>query len=86
MNKICKVKPDKDRCYCCIDDQIDNDVFKDCDLCIMNQPDCELLSVGAGLFGKEYAFVLMNGVIKQVSLDRVRHIRDKTVEGDNYGN
>lgn len=77
LNKICKVKPDKDHCCCCIDDQIDNDTFKDCDVCVMKQPDSELLSFGSSVFGKDYAFVLMNGVIKRVPLDRVRHIRDR---------
>lgn len=77
INKICKVKPDRNHCYSCIDRQLDSDTFKDCDLCILNQPDSELLSVGVSCFGKDYAFVLMDGVIKRVSLDRVRHIGDK---------
>lgn len=76
INKFCKVKPEANDCYNCLDKQIESNASKDCDLCIMNQPDCELLSIGVTFFGKEYAFVLMNGVIKRVSLDRVRGIRD----------
>lgn len=74
--KVCKVKPDKNHCYCCIDDQIDKGIHKDCDLCVMNQPDCEILSLGTTIFGKSYAFVLMGGKIKNVALDRVCYVRD----------
>lgn len=75
--KICKVKPDNNHCCCCVDDQVNNNTYKDCTLCILGQPDCELLSLSTTIFGRNYAFILSEGMIQKVKLERVRYVRDK---------
>ena len=74
--KFCKVKPTADACVMCsgVDDYFG--VISDCNKCSYNTTEYELLQIGKGIFGA-YAFVLANGQVQQVSLDRVYDIKEK---------
>lgn len=74
--KVCKVKPDENTCCCCIDEQVDNHIVKNCDDCMEDQYECEILQLGVTLFGKPYALVLRNGRIKKVSTERLYNVRE----------
>lgn len=68
----CDVLPDSNDCYGCIDTHIDAGRGINCGGCKSFILDCELLSVGVTVFGKEYAFVVTpNGSIKRVKLDQI---------------
>lgn len=74
--KTCKVKPTYDTCRMCSDTDDYFGVISDCNKCSYNTTEYELLQIGKGIFGA-YAFVLANGEVQQVSLDRVYDIKER---------
>lgn len=84
MHKVCNVKPDKDTCCSCMDYQVNEGVFKPCSACELKNRDYELLQLVSGI-KHDYAFVLFNGTIEKVSLDRIFNVRDRfDAELENY--
>lgn len=77
---ICKVKPDRNFCFACLDDQIDSGVYKDCSKCKLKGDEYELVQLVPGLFGNDSAYVLKDGVITRVKLSRIYDVKIK-VEG-----
>lgn len=76
VKKMRKVKPDTNVCYDCIDWQLDHHIHKDCSCCERLTQEYELLSITHGLFGKDYAYILKDGAIRKVKLDRISDVRD----------
>ena len=76
LRKMCALKPDSNTCYDCIDRQIDYHIHKNCLCCEQLTKEYELLSIAHGLFGKDYAYILKDGCIKKVKLDRICDVRD----------
>lgn len=74
--RVCRVKPDDNTCYACIDNRIDSNTFKNCKDCWEDPYEYEILQLGVTFFGKPYAFVLHDGYIKKVPLHRLYNVRE----------
>ena len=79
--KTCRVKPMAYTCRMCCDTDDYFGVISDCNKCSYNTTEYELLQIGKGIFGA-YAFVLANGEVQQVSLDRVYDIKERGDKND----
>ncbi len=74
--KICRVFPSSGTCDVCMNYADMDGSVPNCMACKQKQKTYELLQIGAGFFGS-YAFVLADGKIEKVSLDRVFDIREE---------
>lgn len=74
--KVCKVKPLKNDCYCCVDDQVHDGIKISCDECLSKQPECEIISIYPTFFGKVYALVLVGGEIKKLPIERLYEVKE----------
>lgn len=71
VKTMCKVEPDHNICCSCIDNQVDYHRYEDCSKCRFKSEEYELIEIVPGLFGKDYAYVLKDGKIRRVNLDRI---------------
>lgn len=85
VRKICKVKPDVNKCCCCIDEQISMHMYKDCSCCEHATGNYELIDIKPGWFGKDMVYVMKDGIIKRVKLDRVFGVKYVCEEDPMYG-
>lgn len=74
--KICKVRPDRSTCSACLATQEMFNVVDDCSKCKLNTDTYELLQIGAGFLGVDYAMVQKDGKITKVSLSRVYDVKE----------
>lgn len=74
--KVCRVRPDDNACYCCIDEQIDAGIIKNCKDCPEDPYEYQILQLGVTLLGKPYVLVLYDGKIKKVHIDRLYNVRE----------
>lgn len=74
--KICKVRPDRSTCSACLDTQEMFNVVNDCSKCKLNTDTYELLQIGAGFLGVDYAMVQKDGKITKVSLSRIYDVKE----------
>lgn len=74
--KICKVRPDRSTCSACLATQEMCNVVDDCNKCKLNTDTYELLQIGAGFLGVDYAMVQKDGKITKVSLSRVYDVKE----------
>ena len=68
---IGKVKPDKLICDSCLEVQIMCNVVDNCERCLDNKPYCKITFIE-----DNYAYVLNEGRIKRVSLDRLYDVKE----------
>ena len=87
--KVCKVHPSKNECCCCIDEQLDKRINKECADCITNQPEHEILKIFTTFFGKVYVLVIVDGKIEKVPINRIYGVREVQpmigMGGNKYG-
>lgn len=74
--KICKVRPDRSTCSACLATQEMYNVVDDCSKCKLNTDTYELLQIGAGFLGVDYAMVQKDGKIIKVSLSRIYDVKE----------
>lgn len=74
--KICKVRPDRSTCSACLATQEMWNVVDDCSKCKLNTDTYELLQIGAGFLGVDYAMVQKDGKIIKVSLSRIYDVKE----------
>lgn len=74
--KICKVRPDRSTCSACLATQEMFNVVDDCSKCKLNTDTYELLQIGAGFLGVDYAMVQKDGKIIKVSLSRIYDVKE----------
>lgn len=74
--KICKVRPDRSTCSACLATQEMFNVVDDCSKCKLNTDTYELLRIGAGFLGVDYAMVQKDGKITKVSLSRIYDVKE----------
>lgn len=75
----CELKPDKNTCYTCMDDQINNKIELKCSKCEKRKRNCTVLALGTTFFGKDFAIVESMGSIKKVPIDRIMNIFYTTI-------
>lgn len=78
MALTCKIKPDKDTCLACMTGRIQYELPGECDTCEKRNKKYTILQLGTNKNEGDYAFVLADGVISRVKLDRIEQ-----VEGEN---
>lgn len=77
MNKVCRVKPDRDICSACMNSRRIK-LMDDCPVCGLVTMEYELLSIGYAFYIGDYAMVMNpDGEIERVELDRVYDIKEK---------
>ena len=74
----CRIKPDYNTCFGCIDYQIKDQTEKDCKTCDLTVGRCDILKLGVSFFGKPYALILAGDRIKKVALDRIYDVKEKS--------
>lgn len=74
--KICKVRPDRSTCSDCLATQEMYNVVDDCSKCKLNTDTYELLQIGAGFLGVDYAMVQKDGKITKVSLSCIYDVKE----------
>ena len=74
--KTCKVRPSESDCQSCMDVADFFDGNPDCRACRELAKRYELLDVKPGILN-DYAFVVIDGECKKISLDRVYDIKDE---------
>ena len=76
MYKVCNVKPDNNTCCGCMDGQVNRGIFIPCSNCELKNRTYELLQLVSGI-KHDYAFVLFNGIVEKVPLDRIFNVKDR---------
>lgn len=76
--RTCKVKPSASECRRCGDTADHFGGVPNCFDCPYDKRTYELLSIESGFFG-DYAFVLIDGKIHKVALDRVYDIKTRSL-------
>lgn len=71
----CKVKPKKSDCAACMRGQIDYDLPGDCNTCEKKNKEYIIMELGTNKTLGDYAFVMADGKIQRVSLDRVEGVK-----------
>lgn len=79
---ICNVKPNYNRCCCCIDEQIDYHIFKDCSCCKYVDDEYEIVDIKTRLFRKDIVWLLKNNKIHKISIDRIFNVRYMKVDNN----
>lgn len=75
--KICKLKPDKNKCYGCLDYQIDHNLWLNCNLCdLMDNKDYELIKEKCSFLFFKYSLVMIDGKKIRVDRERIYDIRE----------
>ena len=60
--KVCKLKPDRNECFDCIDYQITYGVHYECERCSKRDNTYyEIIREGRSIFGKPYVVILKDG-------------------------
>lgn len=78
--RICKVRPNRNQCCACLDNQISNNVVLDCQTCSLNTKTYELLQIGTGFWSGNYAMVQNDGKIEKVALNRIYDVKESKGE------
>lgn len=74
--KTCKLRPEHNTCRSCLDIQVNNHIFIDCEKCKEHNATYTLLQIGTSFWSGDYAFVERRGVIKKVALSRVYGVKE----------
>lgn len=74
--KVCRVQPDYNTCCDCIDTQIKTGKHKKCVECELDPREYEILQFIYDAFGRAYALVLQDGVVKKIPIKRIYAIRE----------
>lgn len=71
----CKVKPTKDTCLTCMHGKLNYDLPGECDTCEEMNKEYIIMQLGTNKNEGDYAFVMHDGKIQRVSLDRVEGVK-----------
>lgn len=74
VGKLC---PDISICRSCLDNQICYGFVKDCNKCLNNNKECQIISTGSSFWSGDYAVVLLDGQMKKISMSRLHDIREE---------
>ena len=75
--RYCKVEPSPTQCQTCTNAQYEYCDDVSCDMCSYKQRIYEILGFAVGTFGTGYAFLLREGKIYKVSIDRLFDVNEE---------
>ena len=75
--KVCKLKPDINKCLDCLDYQITHGVYFECERCDKRDDTYyEIIKENKTLFGKRYVVIKKNGKEVKVKADRIYDVKE----------